>query len=443
MKESKYNFFYEFDLDSEKIIAYNSRTNALALMELNQYEMLNNYLRLDKPIEDEKFFSDLYKGGYLVDDKIEESELLRMKLLKSRFASKGLHLTIAPTLNCNFDCIYCYEKDVRVNSTMSEEVQTKILEMVKRNVDYIDELSVIWYGGEPLLALDVVESLSKSFIEICEKEKLKYSARIITNGYELSKDVAIRLKSLRIDEAQITLDGPPEIHNQRRYLIGGSPTFDEILNKLSDSADILRISLRINIDKENESKIAEITDIINKKGLKNKLDVYLGYTEPTNECYDVKTCLSYDEFSKLTFDFTQTLIKEEFIDKKALKYPNLLKNYCGADAENNYVIDPRGNLYKCWTDIGIDKYVIGNILGTKGEKESAVNSIHNFMLYDPTADEECKECKFLPICMGGCPRKRRDKVVDRCIEYKYTLPLYVKRIAENNYNAMIQESLAL
>jgi len=38
------------------------------------------------------------------------------------------------------------------------------------------------------------------------------------------------------------------------------------------------------------------------------------------------------------------------------------------------------------------------------------------------SDQECTECKFLPICMGDCPYYNRFKFpkTERCAAFKYT-----------------------
>ena len=54
---------------------------------------------------------DLKHGGYILRDDIDELELISLNLLQSRYSTSGLGLTIAPTSDCNFRCIYCYEKE--------------------------------------------------------------------------------------------------------------------------------------------------------------------------------------------------------------------------------------------------------------------------------------------------------------------------------------------
>lgn len=122
MKPSEYNFFYEFPRDSNELIAYNSRTNSLALIEKEKYSKYRNFKDKHIPIDDEELVKDLRRGQFLIDDDIDELELLRFRLLSSRFDNRNLYMTIAPTMNCNFNCIYCYEKPREENIFMTEEV---------------------------------------------------------------------------------------------------------------------------------------------------------------------------------------------------------------------------------------------------------------------------------------------------------------------------------
>lgn len=185
MKKSFYNFEFPFQEGSSQTIFYNSRTNALALLEAENYTQYKAFCEDGTAITDEKFLKDLTYGGFLVDDEIDELALIRFSLLQSRFGNHHLGLTIAPTSDCNFRCIYCYEKDSLRKSTMTEEVQNSLIDYVKRIAPIISDISVSWYGGEPLLALDIIERLTGEICAICEENKIGYRASIVTNGYLL------------------------------------------------------------------------------------------------------------------------------------------------------------------------------------------------------------------------------------------------------------------
>ena len=109
MKKSNYNFFIDYKEDENKIIAYNALSNNVALMDKEEFDIFNNSENLDSI--DNQLLSQLKIGNFIVDDELDELELIRFKMLESRFNRNLLSLTIAPTSACNFRCIYCYEKN--------------------------------------------------------------------------------------------------------------------------------------------------------------------------------------------------------------------------------------------------------------------------------------------------------------------------------------------
>lgn len=134
MKESKYNFFFDIPKKLEKLIAYNSRTNALALIETKDYEKYKSYIEKSISIDDEKLIEDLKRCSFLIDENINELDILKYNLLNNRYSSNYLSITIAPTLDCNFACIYCYEKGKRKKLYMPKEVQEALIEFIKSKI---------------------------------------------------------------------------------------------------------------------------------------------------------------------------------------------------------------------------------------------------------------------------------------------------------------------
>lgn len=59
MKKSKYNFFYKVQ---DGILAYNAKTNAMAVIENEKLEELRNILQ-GKKSKDENFIQELQYGG--------------------------------------------------------------------------------------------------------------------------------------------------------------------------------------------------------------------------------------------------------------------------------------------------------------------------------------------------------------------------------------------
>ena len=267
MKVSNYNFFIKRGTGNKDYIAYNSRTNALALVSEEQFEAVKNFENTGKMIEDTDFLEELKIGGFVINTEINELEQIKFKMLRQRFRTDVLSLIIAPTSDCNFRCIYCYEKDSIKHPPMSLEVQDSIVDFVKQKSKTIKRLRVTWYGGEPMLCFEIIKKLSFEMIEICRENNIDYAAGIVTNGYFLTPENCKEFIDLKIMSMQITLDGDKEYHDSRRILKDGRGSFDKIIHNLQTIKGILpyKISIRINVDRENEKAIAHFLELLKKE----------------------------------------------------------------------------------------------------------------------------------------------------------------------------------
>lgn len=427
MKNSYYNFFFDFPEQTKKL-AYNARSGSLALMDVDKYNSYNDFVQSGKAIDDENLVRDLQKGGFLIDDNLNELDIMRHELYTHRYSSNHLGITIAPTLQCNLRCIYCYEKENLKNSYMSEETQKELVALVEKQAKYLDALDVTWYGGEPLLAFDIIVSLTNKFLDICKRFNIQYSAGIITNGFKLNQGVASRFEELKISFAQITLDGAEETHNIRRPLRGGQPTYDKILRNIIDVADLINISIRINTDVHNKTSLDKLLLDLDNHNLKKKVSLYLGHVQSNNDCYETHSCMTRAEFSKYSYLFDKEAYSKGF-HVNHHRIPNRITNFCTADRHNSWVIDPEGYLYNCWVDIGEKEKAFANISTSLKEKSNNEKLYLDYLTYDPTLDEQCNKCKLLPVCMGGCPKSRLSNDSNRCTEYRFILEEKLKEMA--------------
>lgn len=420
MKPSKYNFFYKYEENGENYIAYNSFSNALALLTNSQYCCFQNFQKDSSYRLEDKFVEELKKGNFIIDDEANELELIRERMLKCRYNTTTLGITIAPTLDCNLRCVYCYEKGCEKKGVMSKDIQDKIVEYVRRQVSTISQLSVNWYGGEPLLAIDVIESLTEHFLKICKENNITYSSTIITNGYLLNMETVNRLIECKISNCQVTIDGDKKTHNLRRPHVSGKDTYDTILKNAFNACKWFSVSIRVNLDKENLDSIFFIRDIIKRNKLANII-VYPAPIRDNNECYIDNACLKCHEFFNYEYQYILSVGEERDILRK---YPVSHGNFCCADSLNTLVIGEDGRLYKCWSDIGRKDLCFGNICDDSYNIFKAIR----YSKYDPTRDIKCKKCKFLPICMGGCPRDVYDRSNDRCLHFEELHEKYLRRI---------------
>ena len=404
MKSSRYNIFFEQD---KKQFAFNGLTCALAQINddfINLIESVDNLNQDNLKEDDKSLLEDMVRGGFVVEDYFDEMNFLKYKSYRSKFGDKGLSLTIAPTLYCNFACPYCYESPQ--NGIMSQGIMDAICNKVEESAKKNQNVSINWYGGEPLVAKNVIWKLSDKMINICDKYGVKYRASMVTNGYLFDEETIDNIVKYKVNLVQITVDGPPDIHNTRRKLKNSnSATFDTIINNIKKLVkQPITVVIRINIDKTNVHRLDELLDLFISYGFQD-CKISLGHVlDATEACESIAdTCLDSEEYSNIKIKYYKILMEKGFKVSSESYYPKIRSNYCGADSSNAFVVDHLGLMYKCWHDIGnIDKS-IGNILDVDNMTKKNIMVNASYMLWSPFTHEKCRNCDMLPLCMGGCP----------------------------------------
>ena len=180
----------------------------------------------------------------------------------SRQSNESLHLIVLPTEACNFRCVYCYE-DFRLKR-MEPAVVRGIKALLTRRAPGLADLSVSWFGGEPLLACDVIEDVMTHVRALAEANpRLRVASDATSNGYVLTRALAGRLLDVGVTRFQISFDGPREWHDRKRMLAGGGGTFDRIWCNLLALRELKRhyaITIRVHVERENAAAIPRFLD---------------------------------------------------------------------------------------------------------------------------------------------------------------------------------------
>ena len=408
-KSSKYNLYVE---DNGMFCVSNTVTSSMILLESDEYLALkeNNISYFGD--EDREL---LYNQGLIVQEDLDETALLRYAYFSSKLSSNEAHLTICPTLECNFSCPYCYEK--RERGFMSKEVQNKLFSFVEQLAKLgVNKFYLMWYGGEPLLYPDIIQNVTKEIKLICDKYHSKLIVSMISNGYLIDKCLDV-LKEIDLTRIQITLDGEKETHDKRRFLRDGTGTFERVLNNIILASTFTKVTVRVNIDRTNIIAFQKIKNYF----LENEnIECYCSpVTIEENQCEAIKnscfTVEQYGEFYKLTGS------EPFYIYDGGIKC-------CSAEMKNTYVIDPDGDIYKCLNDIGKKQHKLSTLEKINEFENPSI--VSKYLGRDPFTEETCKDCLFLPQCYGGCVWVYRDKSVHSCKHIKYSLLDDMKKMIE-------------
>lgn len=441
---SRYNHFYPWR--DGYYLAFNARSGAVALMTSENYALLQhlgpklgNGSADSLTSEEQALLKQLDYGLFVHADTLDELEHLKFEHRRVRYDDSTLGMVIAPTMACNMACVYCFEENKR--GRMSAEVIDNLVNFVRSRAPRLTGVDISWYGGEPLLALAVIEQITDSLIKMGSEYKFKYTASMITNGYLLTRDVVDKLVNLKVGSIQVTLDGPSWLHNQKRPLKNGKNSFDTIIENLKYASTRIAVGIRVNVDKSFTSQmIAELLDELEQAGLRDHVGVYFGLIEAvTTACSNItESCYEVSDFSQIEIEFFALLLQRGFrIDK----LPSPSMTFCMAQMVNSFLIDPDGDFYRCFNYVGDKSKAAGNI-------NQPINFDHpNFtrlFQFDPFEDELCRECDILPTCMGSCPARRADRDLTRdkiCESWKYNLQPMLEIIAWSRQQAQ-QRALA-
>ncbi|HZZ93044.1 MAG TPA: radical SAM protein [Usitatibacter sp.] len=184
--------------------------------------------------------------------------------IAAAISSRYQELIMLPTEKCNFRCTYCYE-DFELGK-MSRTLQSGIERFLARRIPDLEQLRFSWFGGEPLLAKDVILRLAAFATERCSERGVAFSGSLTTNGYLLNPKLAKDLISLNQKFYQISLDGWAEQHDKTRRRADGRGTFDVIwanLIGMSQLREDFRVQIRVHISRQN---LESVEVLLNKLG---------------------------------------------------------------------------------------------------------------------------------------------------------------------------------
>ena len=360
---------------------------------------------------------ELIEKGYLVDpaeeDKLFKSEYL--DFLDSR-EDEEVQIFYVPTYACNFNCSYCYQEGYVNEKPLDPEA------VIRAFFEYVDSefagrrKYITVFGGEPLLP----DSNTRKKIELIidEANKRGLSLAFVTNGYSLTDYIPL-LKTASIREIQITLDGPADIHNNRRPLHGGKGTFNEIVAGIDAALEAgLPVNLRAVMDRENMPSLPELAAFAVKKGWSTSplFKTQLGRNYELHYCQKGASKL-YDRLSMyeelydlirenpvvLEFHRPAYSISRFLFDNGEMPEP-LFDSCPGCKTE--WAFDYSGNIFSCTATVGKPGESLGTFYPEKTLKEDAVAE---WQERDVTSIPECRSCEMRLACGGGCASAAKNR----------------------------------
>jgi len=360
--------------------------------------------------EQKKQLDDLKNLGIILSDASDEDKQLEYWFQRIKFDSDTVNVTVLTTMACNMKCVYCFEQGVNSILSMNKNMVSKVCSWILKRVAEArpKNLTVTFFGGEPLLNLDAVYNIANTLFCEMKQQKIVLNLELITNGLLLTKEVVEKLLPFGLRWAKITLDGNRTTHNimrPRKQLNNSNDipagTYDEIIENLKTIRGLVPLIIGGNYDQNTKNSIPALLDDLVVNDFKPKhfkkiaFKPILAFPEhKTSSAHAIEACT----FAETNMEDFFWLITET--EKRGFpSYRKIGLGPCEAMRDYTYTIDPVGNLYKCAAMAGRKEFCIGNI---NDDLEDILFSPQNVAYMTSDVWRKCKKCPFVPLCGGGC-----------------------------------------
>ena len=411
LKLSYYTIFSEPVNEKGDFILYCTRSGKAITLPARIRPLLegNSFDGIPQKMKDE-----LINVKGLVDE--SEEELLNI-VNENKTAishSSELYEVIQPSAMCQLGCDYCGQEHKK--NYLPNDLFEKITARIRKKAasGNYSNIGIGWFGGEPLMALPQIRVLSKELMALSKEIGIPYSAKVVTNGLSLKKNIFYELvNELNVTHIEVTLDGIAPYHDKRRLTKEGHSTFDIIVGNLNDIFNSeaydkcgCKISIRCNVDGRNAEGVSPLIKLMAEYEWQTKIDYFyvMGvYSWGGNDAH-IKS-LKKEEFAAMEINWMIEMLEHGFVPSLL---PQRQKQVCMAVSKVSEMYDPYGNVFNC-TEVSLTSfyndtpYALGNL--KFGEESIAtgrpLSDWNDTLLEDKFP---CHSCRMLPVCGGGCPK---------------------------------------
>jgi uncharacterized protein len=332
------------------------------------------------------------------DDPAAEREAMARLVDATNATSRRFNATVVLTLDCNLACHYCFEDHFRGNFALSAATADQLVTYVQREqINQGRDVAIRFYGGEPLLALERLKAIAGRLQAAATAGGVKFSCSLVSNGTLLTRQLVTQLLPLGLTSAQLTLDGPAELHDQQRPFVSGAGSFAVIVANIVATHDLIELKLGGNFSRDSYRDAPLMLDALLAAGINpaRLAPIQFGPIQPKSgqtAGHDQSgCCLACSEPWLIEAGL---YLRAETL-KRGFRVEPLTMGICMVELKNELVVNYDGSLYKCPPFMGWPEMSVGTL--ADGIQDYTASHQLGFWQND-----ECLDCAYLPVCFGGC-----------------------------------------
>ncbi|XEV12244.1 anaerobic sulfatase maturase (plasmid) [Vibrio alginolyticus] len=349
----------------------------------------------------------------------------------------GIHTTVKVVgSKCNYDCQYCFylEKDIVLNSR--KIMSLDVLESYIKNYISNQQTPVVefaWHGGEPTLAgLDFFKQAVALQKQYAGDKVIKNTLQ--TNGSRLDKEWCKFFKENNF-LIGLSFDGPEYLQATYRTKQGKS-VFKEnlqalkLLQKMNVEYNVLACVTQDYIKhaadiyaffKKHKVKHLQFSPVIESfpseteqsRGQHFAGNFIFSTSDATKERKPMPWSVASKNYGQFLVDIFNLWVKHDVGNVFISNFEQALTQYIGNESPNcihakecgsSYAVESNGDVYFC-DHVAYPESNLGNIT-----KQALLDIKQNSARFDfnkqSRLSTRCKQCRYLKLCNGGCPKHR-------------------------------------
>ena len=333
-----------------------------------------------------------------------------------------MNISFAPIHFCNFNCKYCYAEGGKATKYYNKKFTKGDIDAL---INYIYYDKYYYYnkykfdfvsGGEPLLALDILEYFFDKINNIDKKLHKQTTFFVGTNGSVLTDEILKILNKYNVFLG-VSLDGPEKIHNKQRVYPNGEGTYIDVVrgintlrnaniseqlknawamcvvtNQIDDLISVMENSLSLGF-KRLQMQIARLP-LYHPLSF-NDLNIDQLFTMYKKLIDHIYYFIKNDDLSRLKMIANNNDSFGKYLKRLLLRDPVYARCFAG---KNKISITADGDVFPCDSFCGTNEFMLENIYN------SDINNVNweTFQKVDFTKSYKCKYCWARYICGGDC-----------------------------------------
>ena len=313
-----------------------------------------------------------------------------------------MHYYVTLTSNCNLKCKYCYEKcckdfgvdlgGLQIDYGVPSSISYDLVEL-ERFCEKDPDTSIVFYGGEPLLRIDLLE-------EVMERVVAKKFI-LQTNGLLLDQLDQKHLK--RLDAILVSVDGGKDLTDHYR----GEGIYERVFQNLRlirAKGFVGEVIARMTVGRETRID-REVWSLLSGEGLLDsvhwQLDALFWHNDYDKEAFSKWAKDEYNPRVRRLIDRWVEHMKKHgevlriypligITQSLLLNEPTKLR--CGAGWAM-FNIQTDGRITPCPVMAGMKDFYLGDIRDTD-PRDLASKEV--------SVSEPCTDCSTYPLCGGRC-----------------------------------------